>query len=196
MPHGERQQHPTTTTSSGLVTLVDNSTLSIDVNIAEADIAKVKPGQRARATFTALTNQTIPGRVTAVSPKATVTSNVVSYVATVALDGEARTDVKTGMTATVAIVVASKAGCAGRAQPPDPGSGPAAIRQRPVQGRAVQRAGHVGLVGDSTSEVVSGLAEGDVIVTAAADRRPAERPRPSRDVQAKPGGFGGFGVKP
>jgi HlyD family secretion protein len=185
-----------TTTSSGLITLVDDSTLSIDVNIAEADIAKVTPGQRARATFTALTNQGIPGRVTAVAPKATVSSNVVSYVATVALDGEARTDVKTGMTATVAIVTASKQDVL-------------VVPNRLLQGQGQQRSVSVlfkgaqfntpvviGLVGDSTSEVVSGLAEGDVVVSAAPTGGQTGAPQTKPNVQVKPGGFGGPVFKP
>jgi hypothetical protein len=165
------------------------------MNIAEADIAKVKPGQRARATFTALTNQGIPGRVTAVSPKATVTSNVVSYVATMVLDGEARQDVKAGMTATVAIVVDSK-------------SDVLVVPNRLLQGSGQQRSVNVlfkgsqfavpvtiGLVGDSTTEVTGGLAEGDVVVSApttGSQAGTATKP----GVQAKPGGFGNFAVKP
>ncbi|MCC6627029.1 MAG: biotin/lipoyl-binding protein [Chloroflexi bacterium] len=191
---GSSSSSTSTTTSSGQVTLIDDSTLSIDMNIAEADVAKVKPGQRARATFMALTNQTIPGRVIAVSPKATVTSNVVSYVATMALDGEARLDVKTGMTATVAIIVASKADVL-------------AVPNRLIQGQGQQRSVNVlfkgaqfatpvtiGLVGDSTSEVVNGLAEGDVLVSGAATGSQTTTTRPG--AQTKPGGLGNFAVKP
>jgi HlyD family secretion protein len=151
--------------TTGLITLVDDSTLSIDVNIAEADIAKVQIDQPARATFTALPNVTIPGTVAGVSPKATVSSNVVSYVATVALDNEARTMVKTGMTATVNIVTASKADVLFVPSKAIHTQNQQKVVSVLFKGEQFSTPVQVGLVGDSTTEIVSGLAAGDTVVT-------------------------------
>jgi HlyD family secretion protein len=184
------------TTTTGLITLVDDSVLSIDVNVAEADVAKVQVGQPARAIFTALSGQTIPGRVAAISPKATVQSNVVSYIATIALDEQARASVKTGMTATVSIVVTSRANVLVVPNRLVQTVGQQKFVTVEFKGEQFAVPVQVGVVGDSLTEIVGGLAEGDTIVSAAATSGGSTTPS-KPNTQIKPGGgFGVPGVKP
>jgi HlyD family secretion protein len=86
------------------VTLVDRSTLHIDVNLSETDAAKVQPGQPVSLTFDALSGVTITGTVATIAPVATVEQNVVTYPVQVTFD-PGDTPVKVGMSATADIQI-------------------------------------------------------------------------------------------
>jgi RND family efflux transporter MFP subunit len=153
--------------SSSTITLVDDSTLMIDVSVAENDIAEISLGQPVRATFSALPDQTITGTVTAIAPKATVQSNVVSYPMTVALDA-GTTGVKTGMTASVAVVTGQAADVLSVPNRAIQTQGQQKVVTLQRQGQTVSQPVQVGLVGDSRTEIAGGLTEGDTVVIAGA----------------------------
>jgi multidrug efflux pump subunit AcrA (membrane-fusion protein) len=88
------------------MTLSNLSDLQVVAGFPEADAIKVKLGQPATVTLSALTNTSVPGKVTAISPLSTVVSNVVTYNVTIDLN-QVPSDVRTGMTASVAVVVDS-----------------------------------------------------------------------------------------
>jgi HlyD family secretion protein len=91
-------------TSSAAITLVDTSTLHVDINLSETDAARVQVGQPVRLIFDALPNVTLNGRVATIAPAATVQQNVVTYLAQVEFDpGDA--PVKVGMSATAEIQI-------------------------------------------------------------------------------------------
>jgi HlyD family secretion protein len=94
------------TASSGTaaVTLVDESTLHIDVSLSETDAAKVQVGQPVALSFDALADTTITGTVTTIAPVASTEQNVVTYAVQVAFD-PGQTAVKVGMSATADIQV-------------------------------------------------------------------------------------------
>ena len=91
----------------GFITLVNVSTLQVKAAFSETDAAKVQVGQPATVTFDALTDQSFTGKVVAIDAASTVTSNVVTYNVTVALDSTSP-QVKVGMTASVDVTVAQK----------------------------------------------------------------------------------------
>ena len=106
-----------------------------------------------------------PGKVVAIDATSTVTSNVVTYNVTVALDS-ASPQVKEGMTATVDVTVAEKDGVlvlpasaiTGRGQTADRhGAAPRTVTSN-GRSRSACR-------GDDSVEIVSGVSEGDVVVT-------------------------------
>ncbi len=91
-------------TSSAAFTLVDRSTLHVNVNLSESDAAKVQPGQTVSLTFDALPGVKLQGKVVTVAPSATVQQNVVTYPTEVEFDpGDA--PVRVGMSATAEILV-------------------------------------------------------------------------------------------
>ena len=69
--------------SSTFLTIANTSDLQVVAGFAEADATKIAVGQPATVTFSALTNTSASGRVTAVSPVSTVVSNVVTYDVTI-----------------------------------------------------------------------------------------------------------------
>jgi multidrug efflux pump subunit AcrA (membrane-fusion protein) len=132
---------------------------------AEADAAKVKVGQTASITFDAIQNLTLPAHVIAVADSATTVSNVVNYDVTLALDNlDSR--LKAGMTANASVIVSQASNVltvpnsaithAGTASFVTVLSSNGKTRTRiPIQ---------TGTVGDSATEVTSGLVQGEKVV--------------------------------
>jgi HlyD family secretion protein len=95
-----------TGSSSGggaLLTLLDDSKVEMPVQVDETEIAQVKIGQRADVTLDALPGQTFVGKVTRISPSATIQSNIAVFYATVTLDNAARA-LRPGMTSEAEII--------------------------------------------------------------------------------------------
>jgi HlyD family secretion protein len=89
-----------------ILTVVDPSSMNVNVAVDELDIEKVKVGQKADITFDAISGKTYSGTVKAISPTGTTSNDVTTYNVTVSVDNP--TDVKLGMNANVNIDVASK----------------------------------------------------------------------------------------
>ena len=152
----------------GFITLVDLGTLQVKAAFSETDAAKVQVGQTATVSFDALTGQTFTGKVVAIDAASTVTSNVVTYNATVALDSTSP-QVKVGMTASVDVTVAQKDDVLVLPASAVSGRGDtAAVTVRIADGDE-ERQVTVGLRGDDSVEILSGLSEGDVVVTKVAE---------------------------
>ena len=93
-----------TSTEAAAITIVDRSTLTVDVSLSESDIADVQVGQPVTLTFDAVPGVTLTGEVSTISPSATTTQNVVTYPVEIAFD-PADSPVKVGMSATAEITV-------------------------------------------------------------------------------------------
>nr|WP_255676869.1 efflux RND transporter periplasmic adaptor subunit [Deinococcus sp. 23YEL01] len=92
-----------------ILTVLDDTTLNLPVQIDETEIAGVKVGQSAEVTLDALEDQTFTGRVVRVSPGATASSGISVFTATVGLanpDGQLRS----GMTAEAEIIQSEESG--------------------------------------------------------------------------------------
>ena len=81
------------------VTLADLSQLELTINVAEVDVGKIRPGQKAEITVDALPDKVFTGAVTRITPSSTATSGVVNYPVTVQLDPTGLEGVRPGMTA-------------------------------------------------------------------------------------------------
>jgi HlyD family secretion protein len=149
--------------TSTAVSVVDLSSLQVQVSIAEVDVARIKVGETAQVTMDALPDKTYTGQVIAVGPVGTVTSGVVNYPVTVALT-DADEAVKPGLTANLAVEVDRR---------DDVLVVPArAMRTQGTQkivtvvrnGKSIETPVNTGLSGDTMIEVTSGLNEGDQVV--------------------------------
>lgn len=168
-------------TAAAAFTLGDLSSLEVEVLLDQNDIGAIVVGQPATVTVSAFADTRIDGEVTRIAPVAETASGVVLYPVTVALKP---TDVavRPGMTADVSIIAMHRPDVliiprqalqaeAGRQYVDVAEAGDAAAaRQVDVT---------VGAITETAVEIVSGLAEGDVVVV------PAARERTSS------GGFGG-----
>jgi multidrug efflux pump subunit AcrA (membrane-fusion protein) len=182
---------------SGVVTIENLEKLEVVAGFAEADATKIKVGQPATVTLAALTSTTVAGKVTAVSPTSTVTNNVVTYDVTISLIDPPAT-VRDGMTADVAVVVARKANVLQLASAAITSTGPVSTVTVLAHGKQTTTVVTTGLVGASTTEVLTGVKEGDVVVEHTISVTASSSSSTPSNRTFGGGGFpaGGFGAGP
>ncbi len=148
--------------------MIDTRLYHIDVNVNESDIAGVKLNALVSITFDALPNAApITGTVRFISPKGTTQAgNVIAYLVSIVIDGQpGGASLRAGLTANTAIVIAQK-------------SSVLLIPNRLVRTEgddnvvyvlkgkdAVRTIIKLGLSNNDNSEVISGLNDGDLIIT-------------------------------
>lgn len=150
------------TAASGFVVIQGLRQLQVTAEVAEADAADVHVGQSATVTLSA-TNAATTGTVSAVALEDTVSNNVVQYSVTVTLNRPPR-QVRLGQTTSVSIVTgvarqvltvpSNAVTTVGR-------TSTVTVRTNGVNSTQTVV---IGLVGDSATEVKSGLQEGQVVV--------------------------------
>ncbi|MGB8648591.1 MAG: efflux RND transporter periplasmic adaptor subunit [Anaerolineae bacterium] len=148
-----------------VVTVADIDHLQITLNIDETDIPRVALGQKVAMDLDAFPGQTIAGTVSEIAPGAATVQGVVNYE--VKIDVAASDmPVKMGMTANANVEVAHKNNVLlvpNRAVRASNNK-----RYVTIYANAVQKEVQVqlGLSNDQESEVISGINEGDQVVTA------------------------------
>ncbi|MFH1705001.1 MAG: efflux RND transporter periplasmic adaptor subunit [Patescibacteria group bacterium] len=170
----------------------------VQLSLNEVDVSSVKVGQKATLTFDALPDLTIAGQVADVDVIGTVTQGVVNYSVKVALLTQ-DDQIKPGMSATASIVTDMRpdALAVPNSAVTQNGNG-ATVRvvadvsadtatasdgivpPAPPEIRAVQ----VGLSNDQMTEIVSGLAEGEFVVTRTIDPATATAAQASQTQQS------------
>jgi multidrug efflux pump subunit AcrA (membrane-fusion protein) len=146
------------------MTLSNLSNLQVVTGFPEADAVKVKVGQPATVTLDALAGSSpVPGKVTAVSPVSTVVSNVVTYDVTIALTNPP-SDVQSGMSATVAVTVAEVGNTLELPSSAITTTGRISTVQLDKNGKETTQVVTTGLVGDTSTQILSGVSAGDVVV--------------------------------
>ncbi|MFA6533859.1 MAG: efflux RND transporter periplasmic adaptor subunit [Patescibacteria group bacterium] len=150
-----------------LVMLPDNP-YYIEVDISEADIAKVKVGDLASFTLDAYGSDTkFSGAVLSVEPAETVISGVVYYKVKINLESAGQ-EIKPGMTANIDIITAEKADVLylpARAVKTENGKKVVSVLTDSAKKTLETKEVTVGLKGDNgLIELVSGLNEGDEVV--------------------------------
>ncbi len=150
-------------TNSTFIVLTNTQSLVLHGTIGESDVAKLKLGQVANLTVDALTGQRMTGRVVSLDPVATIQSGVPVYGIDIAVDVPGN-GIKAGMSASASVILASKQNVL-----TVPNTTIRTLNgQRGVQvlkdGEIVDTTATFGLANDTVTEVVSGLAEGDVVI--------------------------------
>lgn len=178
--------------STGLIVLADLTRLEVTASIAEADVTDLEKGQEAQITLSA-SGTTVSGTVTAVALQGTTSGNVVQYPVTVQLD-EAPKGVRLGASARITITTGSA---------DDVLSVPSsAVTTNGRRSTVTVLRGTVrsvvqvetGLKGNSTTEITSGLSEGDtVVLSSGSDSSSLSNTRGVPGMGGGMGGMGGFG---
>ncbi len=152
--------------SSAFITLDDITSLQVVAGFAEVDAAKIQTGQQATVTLNALPNQTISGQVTEVDINSTVVSNVVTYNVTITLTNPP-TGAKPGMTANVSVVVGEADNVLELPTADITTRGTTSTVMLLRSGKQIAQAVTTGLVGDETTQITSGVTQGETVVTPA-----------------------------
>jgi HlyD family secretion protein len=149
--------------SGAAITISDLDNLEVVVQMSEVDVPQIQTGQKVEITLDALTDVTLEGVVTQISPAGTLTSGVVNYPVTVALTRSAD-GVKTGMTANLSIITARKDNVL-----TVPNRAVKSVGSRKMvtlfrDGQQIPTPVEVGTSSDTRTEIISGLNEGDLVV--------------------------------
>ena len=96
-----------TSTDKTVATILNSDTLYIEVNVEEADISKLKVGDKAAVTFDALDGVNLTGEISFISLTSTTNSNgIVTYLVRVLLPDASKDQVREGMTASLDFITA------------------------------------------------------------------------------------------
>jgi multidrug efflux pump subunit AcrA (membrane-fusion protein) len=110
-----------------------------------------------------LANVELSGTVSGVSPSSTVSSNVVTYDVTISLK-DPPSSVKVGMTANVSVITASKSDVMELPSAAVTTTGTTSTVTTLENGKETAHPVVVGLVGSSTTQILSGVSIGEVVV--------------------------------
>ena len=145
--------------SPDFITLAQLDRMKMQVSLSESDVTDIKVGQPATVSVNAVPDEKLAGRVTHIGLLSSTSNDVVSYPVTIVVKQTAA-GIRPGMTATAEVVIAQVQGVV--TVPSRAVSGTSVTVKQ--GGKDVQRQVTTGLVGDSTTEIVSGLRAGDQVV--------------------------------
>ncbi|HZE87589.1 MAG TPA: HlyD family efflux transporter periplasmic adaptor subunit [Methylomirabilota bacterium] len=180
------------TSSSPVLVIGDFSMLSIKAQVSEVDIPNVHVGQKATVTLDAFADKTFVGTVTSVDTIGTTSSGVVTYNVYISLV-EPPATIQPGMTASVIIQTNRKEDVL---QVPTSAiqttNGTPTVRVL-KNGQVTAVPVETGITSDSTTEITSGLSEGDTVVTSIVSQTSATGGSTGSSPFSGLGGGRGFG---
>ena len=153
--------------TSAFIEISDLDHLQVRAYFSETDAAKLKVGQTAIVTLNALPGKRASGKAVTIDPTSTTVNQVVDYGVTVKLLKQPK-GIRVGQTAVVEVVTGRVTNVL---SVPSAAIGTAGAQHTVIvlqNGRQVTRVVQVGLEGDQTTEIVSGLSEGDKVVISSA----------------------------
>jgi multidrug efflux pump subunit AcrA (membrane-fusion protein) len=190
---GSGSSASSSSSSKAFATLLDLDHMVVKVGFPEADAGKVAAGQPVSLSIDSLTGQRLTGSVAEIDTTSTVVSNVVTYNALVSFDSVPAA-VKPGMTASVAVITASRDNVVAVPSAAISTSGGQSTVTVRAGGKDEVRPVVTGLKGDGTTEVASGLNDGDqVVMSVGVVSTNANRTTGTQNRTGTVGGTGGFG---
>lgn len=146
-----------------MMTIADLSQMQIEANVDETDIGKVKVGQSVSFTIDTYSGKTFTGKVTKISNQSTTTNNVIYYTVYVAVDAT-EYDLKPDMTARLTVHTNERKDVLylpNEAIKTVSGQATVTVLRG---GKQIATNVTTGLSGETATEIVSGVEEGDEIV--------------------------------
>jgi HlyD family secretion protein len=204
-------------TGTSILQLGDTTRMYINVAVDETDIANVDDGQAVEVNIEAYPGIPFEGKVARVDPQAKVEQNVTTVNVRVEIDNSSPTYrlLKPGMNATCEFIIDQKndviavpteavrsdeqgsfveIGSGGKPAPGDPKSGTPPDPEALIDVKLKRQPVEVGLEGNESVEITSGLNEGDKVVTQTIEpAAPTAGGSPFGGGGGPGGGRGGFG---
>lgn len=176
----------TSTTSSDFVVIADLNKLQVAISVPESDIASLAVGQGAAVSFPAVDGAEATGEITSIDPVGTTSNSVVTFGVVVRLS-DVPDGIRMGQTASVSVTTASVQGAVAVPSTAVTTTGDRSTVTLMTEGQQVVTPVVLGVVGDSFTEVTSGVSLGDEVVLTTAS------PSTGLPEGQFPGGFGGVG---
>lgn len=150
--------------TTAAVTLVDRSTLHVDLRLSENDVVRAKLGQPVAVTIDSLSGWQTTGEIDYIAPAAETTNDVVTYGVRVSfVDDDPQ--VKVGMTANLNITTARKDGVLLVPNSALLPKGAGRVVQVPTADGGTREVDvTIGLTDGAQTEILTGLKEGDRII--------------------------------
>lgn len=148
-----------------VIELADLTRIEVQASVGQQDVVAVQAGQSAVVTFDARPGETFTGKVSRIVPRRASTSGAVTYTVFLAVD-KTPSGLLPGMTADAEIIVAERKNVLILPRRSVRATSNSTINLAVLQdGRLVNRSVRIGLVGDLNVEILSGLQEGEQVVT-------------------------------
>ncbi len=157
----------TSTSNVKVATIKTEGNPIVSVNLSEIDVSKVEVGQKATITFDSIENKTFTGKVLGVDRIGETTNNVTQYPSIISLDSSSK-QILPNMTVTANIIIDSKNNALlvpSEAVQNQNGQSYVSIL---VNGKSQLIPVTTGLTSDTQTEIVTGLEEGQVVITGTA----------------------------
>lgn len=161
----------TTSASSAPVVIAPEQPLVVHLTVNEVDLPALAVGQRADISFDAFTDITATGKIYEIADEGTNSSGVVTFDVYLTID-KADSRLRAGMSAAATIVteVASNVlAVSNSAVQSDGDGGYYVLLMADGATEPTQAVVETGLASDTQTEILSGLAEGDLVVTQTID---------------------------
>lgn len=148
-----------------VISLLPSSPFEIEVNIYEGDIVKIKVGDQVEISFIAFPDKIFKGKVITIDPAEKILEGVIYYEVKIIFDEEIPQDLKTGMSADVKIITATKENVLvvpeGAIEKKDGKKFIEILKGKKSEEREIETGleGSNGLV-----EIISGVAEGEKVI--------------------------------
>lgn len=181
-----------TSTAQKIASIQTGASPVIQVSLTQIDTPKVKVGNKATLTFDAFSGKTFTGKVVSIDTIGAISSGVTTYPAVIKLDTEAP-EIFSNMTASASIITDMKndvlliPSSAVQTQ-----NGQATVRVV-KNGKTESVNVETGLSSSTQIEIVSGLSEGETVVTSALSTSGTSQSRSSQ-TQSPFSGLGGGGA--
>ena len=154
------------TGATGFIVLTDVGGLQVTAGFSESDVAKIAVGQTTSMAFTALPNEVGDAKVSNIALLPTTSSGATTYTVTFQLTGKIA-GLKPGMTATATVIVADSPNAISVTSRAVTTRGQVSTVNvvTTVKGKQVETPVPVvvGIVGDSSDEILSGLKVGQLV---------------------------------
>ena len=155
----------TTTSNQAIASIKTGNSTAVMVNIAEVDASKVQVGQKATLTFDAIANKTFTGKVMGINTTGINSSNVTTYPAVIQLDDTSNSNILPNMSATASIISKVKDNVLLVPSSAVSTVGITSTVKVMKNGQPTAVDVEIGDSSDSQTEIISGLSEGDTIIT-------------------------------
>jgi len=149
--------------ASAIATIITDQQIA-EVSLNEVDVAKIKTGQKTTLTFDAVEDLSMTGAVAEIDSIGTVTQGVVSYNVKIAFDTQ-DDRIKPGMSATANILTNVRPDVLLVPSAAVKTQGNSSYVQILENGQPKKQDVQIGLSNDTSTEIISGLNEGDSVVT-------------------------------
>lgn len=160
---------------TSIVQIADVSTMYVEVQVDEADIASVKPGQRVMVRLESDPRDPLTGKVTRVNPGAVTQNGVTQVKVRVEVKGNGKVKLMPGLNASCEFIQMEKKDVLMvPAQSVKREGKKTMIEVMAEPKKPIMKEVKVGQMGNGMLEIVSGLSEGDTIVTSKIDKAQIE----------------------